>query len=315
MNKFDRVVSILMQLQTKKIVRAQDLADKFEVSLRTIYRDLRTLEKAGVPIHAEAGIGYSLVDGYSLPPVMFTTEEATSFLVAEKLVEKMTDSKTSAHFGHAVAKIKAILRGNEKEQVDSLENHIHVAERLSSQVEFNEESIQLILGCVTSKTALEITYNAIYSKKRTTRKIEPIGIVFYSSYWHLIAYCHLRNAYRDFRIDRIEDIQSLSDRFEKEHPSLIDYLEQVATEQDLHQVEVHFDKEMGEYARTQKYFYGFVLEEEDDRHIKMHFLTPSLHGMAHWLLIYTNHIRIIEPPELIEEMKKLTNDLAKNYLT
>ena len=82
MNKFDRVVTILMLLQTKRIVKAQELADKFEVSIRTIYRDLRTLENAGVPISAEAGIGYSLVQGYNLPPIMFTEDEATAFRVA-----------------------------------------------------------------------------------------------------------------------------------------------------------------------------------------------------------------------------------------
>ena len=91
MNRFDRITAILIQLQSKKVVRAQDLADRFDISLRTVYRDIRTLEEAGVPLYGEAGVGYSIVDGYRLPPVMFTQEEAMAFITAEKLMEKFTD--------------------------------------------------------------------------------------------------------------------------------------------------------------------------------------------------------------------------------
>tara|TARA_R110002073_G_C9461371_1_gene578752 strand:+ start:1636 stop:1941 length:306 start_codon:yes stop_codon:yes gene_type:complete len=90
-NRFDRIVSILVQLQSKRIVKAQELADRFEVSLRTIYRDIRTLEASGVPIISEAGVGYSIMEGYRLPPVMFTREEAGSFVAAEKLMQKFVD--------------------------------------------------------------------------------------------------------------------------------------------------------------------------------------------------------------------------------
>jgi biotin operon repressor len=80
--RFDRIVAILIQLQSKKIVKAQELADRFEVSLRTIYRDIRTLEASGVPIYSEAAVGYALMEGYRLPPVMFTREEVSSFIAA-----------------------------------------------------------------------------------------------------------------------------------------------------------------------------------------------------------------------------------------
>ena len=92
MNRFNRVTAIFIQLQSKKIVRAKDISDRFNVSIRTIYRDIQTLTEAGVPIGSEAGVGYYLADGYRLPPVMFTKEEVTAFLTAEKLIEKFTDN-------------------------------------------------------------------------------------------------------------------------------------------------------------------------------------------------------------------------------
>ncbi len=85
---------MLIQLQSKRVVKAQEMADRFGISLRTVYRDVKTLEEAGIPVIGEAGIGYSIMEGYRLPPVMFTQEEATALLTAEKLVEKLTDAST-----------------------------------------------------------------------------------------------------------------------------------------------------------------------------------------------------------------------------
>ncbi|MGI4875842.1 MAG: helix-turn-helix transcriptional regulator [Janthinobacterium lividum] len=91
MNRFDRVTAILVQLHAKRAVLGTALAERFEVSLRTIYRDLRTLEAAGVPIQVAAGVGYSLADGYRLAPATFTRPEATALLTAEKLTARLTD--------------------------------------------------------------------------------------------------------------------------------------------------------------------------------------------------------------------------------
>lgn len=102
--RFDRIVHILIQLQSKRIVKAQELAIRFDVSLRTIYRDIKSLEQAGIPIIGEAGTGYSLIDGYRLPPIIFTKEEALSFIGAEKLMQKYMDSHLIADFQSAIFK-------------------------------------------------------------------------------------------------------------------------------------------------------------------------------------------------------------------
>lgn len=94
MNRFDRVTSILLLLQTRSVVTARFLADQFAVTERTIYRDIRTLENAGVPIGAEAGVGYFLEKGYRLPPVCFTTDEAASLLLGEKLLMQSLDANS-----------------------------------------------------------------------------------------------------------------------------------------------------------------------------------------------------------------------------
>jgi predicted DNA-binding transcriptional regulator YafY len=87
MNRIDRLTAILVQLQSKKVVKAHEIADRFEISLRTVYRDVRALEEAGIPIGAEAGKGYFILDGYHLPPVMFSQQEANALVLGSKLIE------------------------------------------------------------------------------------------------------------------------------------------------------------------------------------------------------------------------------------
>ena len=114
MNRIDRVTAILIHLQSRRVVKAQEIAERFGISLRTVYRDIRTLEAAGIPLLGEAGVGYSIMEGYRLPPVMFTKEEATAFLTAEKLIEKLTDTSTEESYKSAMYKIKAVLNAAEK---------------------------------------------------------------------------------------------------------------------------------------------------------------------------------------------------------
>src|SRR6478609_11993277 len=107
MNRIDRLAAILIQLQSRRLVKAQDIADKFSISLRTVYRDVRALEEAGVPILGEAGIGYKLMEGYKLPPVMFNQDEASALLTAAKLMQSKTDAKSAQLYASALDKIKA----------------------------------------------------------------------------------------------------------------------------------------------------------------------------------------------------------------
>src|SRR6202000_824742 len=129
MNRIDRISAILIQLQSRRVVKAGDIAERFNISLRTVERDVKTLEEAGIPLIGEAGIGYSIMDGYRLPPVMFTKEEATAFLTAEKFMDKLTDASTGTNYKSAMYKVRAVLKAADKDFLEQLDNSIEVLKR------------------------------------------------------------------------------------------------------------------------------------------------------------------------------------------
>jgi predicted DNA-binding transcriptional regulator YafY len=312
MNRIDRVTAILIQLQSKKIVKAQDIAERFNISLRTVYRDIKTLEEAGVPLIGEAGMGYSIMDGYRLPPVMFTKEEATAFLTAEKLIEKFTDTSTERSYKSAMYKVRAVLRSTEKDMLENIEEHIEVLRKV---MPFNDSSVnntlQTILKSISEKRVLHLKYGAFHSDEVTERDIEPIGIFYSNGYWHTIGFCRLRNDYRDFRTDRILQISATDMIFDKAHPSLKTYLERMEEKQEMQTVIINVDAYAAKYLNMQKYYYGFVKEEKADDCVQMTFLTPYDDLFERWLITFADHAEVITPDSLKQKLKDLVCNIQQ----
>ncbi len=313
MNRLDRVTAILIQLQSKRIVKAQDIADRFNISLRTVYRDIRTLEEAGIPLVGETGVGYSIMDGYRLPPVMFTMEEATAFLTAEKLVEKLTDVSTDESFKSAMYKVRAVLRSAEKDHLEVMDNHIEVlGNPWITKEKSGSGSLQVILKGISNRQVLTITYFANHSQETTSRNIEPVGVFYLGSNWYLIAFCQLRNDYRNFRTDRITQIVSTPLPFKKEHPPLKEYLKQITKEKkELHKVIMLVDKDIVKYFGEQKYYNGYVSERPLKDRVEMTFLTCSLEGFARWYMMFGERAEIAEPLNLKETIKNIAVTISQ----
>jgi predicted DNA-binding transcriptional regulator YafY len=311
MNRIDRISAILIQLQSRRVVKAADIAERFNISLRTVYRDVKTLEEAGIPLIGEAGVGYSIMDGYRLPPVMFTKEEATAFLTAEKFVEKLTDASTTEHYKSAMYKVRAILKATEKDMLESMDNRIEVFRTVNVPDAANNDHIQTILQSISQKRVLALNYFAQHSQEHTKRYIEPVGIFFMGGYWHLIAYCRLRNAYRDFRTDRIKNLEVTTECYTEEHPSLKDYIAQTTKDREVDAVVILVDKSIHPHLENQKYYSGFISERVIGDNIEMTFLTNSLEGFARWYMMYGEKAEIITPDSLKDRVRELTEGLLQ----
>lgn len=298
MNRIDRISAILIQLQSRKVVKASDIAARFNISLRTVYRDVKTLEEAGVPLIGEAGVGYSIVDGYRLPPVMFTKEEATAFLTAGKLADTLTDASTARHHQSAMYKVRAVLKTTEKELLEGMDDRIEVLRRVHSSTPSNTDHIQDILNSISKKNILALRYFAQHSQELTRRYVEPLGIFYMEGYWHLIGWCRLRGDYRDFRTDRIKNMEITEENFISDHPTLKDYIAETARERQLERVVINVDKKIYHQLENQKYYSGFVSEKVFGDQVEMTFLTHCLSGFARWFVMFAECADIVEPDAL-----------------
>ena len=222
MNRIDRLFGISTLLQSNKFTLAEQIAAKFEISVRTVYRDLKSLNEQGIPICYEPNKGYYLINGYFLPPVSFNLEEASAFLLMEHLVSAFSDQSIKKNYQNALGKIKSVLKQSQKEKIEELaaSMYLQLPERLTNDYEF----LSIIQSAISFKNILEFEYKDA-KDEISKRKVEAIGLIFYAFGWHLIGWCHLRKDYRDFKVSRIINIKNLLIPFNNEsHIPLSDYL-------------------------------------------------------------------------------------------
>jgi predicted DNA-binding transcriptional regulator YafY len=221
--RIPRLTAILITLQTKRLLTASELANKFSVSNRTIYRDIKALEQAGIPILTEEGKGYFLMEGYRIPPVMFTESEANALITAEQLILKNKDASFVKEYSEAINKIKSVLRNNTKDKANLLSNRIIFRQNKDNDRTSNYLStLQLAL---TNFNLVKIKYQPNDTKQTTDRTIEPFAIYSTQDNWLLIAYCRLRKDFRAFRLERIQSLNTLIDKFEPHKMTLQEYFE------------------------------------------------------------------------------------------
>ena len=220
--RLSRLTAIITQLQSKRLITAKYLAEKHSVSIRTIYRDIRTLERSGIPILTEEGKGYSLMEGYRLPPVFFTEEEANALITAEQIILKNKDLSFSETYTNVVTKIKSVLKQTQKGKTDLLAGRIHFRENDT----FNQSSNYLmeIQSSITNFRLIEIDYLSLKNVP-TKRTVEPFALYSTQGNWLLIAFCRLRNEFRVFRIDLIQNLISKNEHFEPHKITLQEFFE------------------------------------------------------------------------------------------
>lgn len=283
------------------------MADRFGVSQRTIYRDMRTLSEAGVPICGNSGVGYSLVEGYKLPSLMFTKEEATAFLTAEKIIEQLTDTQNSNYFRQGMDKIRAALRTVDKKYLHDMDNSIAIYKSRNAG-ESLPNLMQVILSSINDKLIVEIDYTNA-DDNTSKRALEAVGISYSHPHWYLSAWCHLREEYRMFRLDRISNIKVTGDRHTKEHPPLESLLG-CDNPQCLTEVVLHTSKEVARHFADRCYFMGLAGEKElADGRVEQTYMTYSLEALARWVLANADTTTVVRPLEVKDIIKQIIQKL------
>lgn len=313
MNRIDRLAAIVIQLQSKRLVKAYEIAEKFSISLRTVYRDVNALIEAGVPVIGEAGTGYRLMEGYKLPPVMSNEDEASALLTAAKLMQYMSDETSSKYYSSALDKIRAVLRLSEKDHLEEIDDHIAVVSHPAIVYKKPSElHLQKILKAIAASTVITINYTSLEKKESLDRNVEPIGIYFQGSHWYMIAFCRLRNDYRNFRTDKINKIIFTEEKINATHPPLQSFLNKITEQRQVQRVVIEAERDIVKYFGEQKYYHGFIKEEDAGETVRITFLCGSLMGFARWFMVFGDRAKIIEPMELNDIIKSIAENILKN---
>ncbi len=299
MNRTDRLVAMVMFLQGRRVVRAADLAEHFEVTERTVYRDISALSEAGVPIAGEAGVGYSLMKGYQLPPVMFTAEEATSLFVGGALVKQFTDASLQMPMVSALDKLRAVLPRDRQDHVERLARQTLVMGRGNNSPDPAAQPWLLpVQQGVVQRRVLHLVYRGKERDEDTMRDVEPLGVVFYGGAWYLVAWCRLRKDYRHFRVDRIKRLDMRGEAFPlRPDFSLARHMEESVPKQETIAVRVWFHRKAQERARRESYA-TLIEQEKRDGGAVFSLYAYSLEWMARWLLSFGDWAEAVEPPAL-----------------
>lgn len=315
MNRTDRLVAMVLFLQGRRLVRAEDLATHFEVSLRTVYRDVAALGEAGVPICGEAGVGYSLVRGYHLPPVLFTAEEAAALFVGGEMVKRFADASLHTPADSALLKIRSVLPPERQEEIQRLERGTLIAAPHRPPAGIERDILRPIQQALVSRRVLHLIYRGRARAEETTRDIEPYGVVFAGGAWYAIAWCRLRSEFRHFRLDRIQRLEPREERFAPRPDfDLRQHLAAIDAESPRLEVRLRAQASAVERLRAESYFE--VLAEEPGPHgVDLRLHVYSLDWCARWILSFGSEVEALAPPALRLAVHDLARAAANQHLT
>lgn len=308
MNRLDRLLALILFLQSRRVVTADDLARHFELSVRTIYRDLAALAEVGVPIVAEAGVGYTLLKGYHLPPVNFTAAEANALVTGGMLVGQFADASLKAPMDSALSKVRAVLPREDQDRVARLERGLTTTARVETPAQANLCVLQQALA---ERRLLRFHYQGAGQTDSTERTVEPLGLIRYLERWHLIAWCRERRDYRDFRTDRMSQVTTLRETFEPhEGFSVADYLRSLP--QPTLRARVKFTALSADRARRE-WWLGIVSEHPTRDGVILTLATVGWEPLAGWLLSFGPTATVIAPDDLRRLLVQAAGDAAKHH--
>lgn len=306
MNRIDRLFAALLILQNESRIRAQDLAEKFEVSKRTIYRDITALSEMGVPIVSLPGEGYELMEGFYLPPLIFTHNEAIGLFLGAQLLIQQAAGTLTINAEQALAKISVALPKTTRQQVESL---IGIIGFITPKNRFNLDEPQLITlqQAIQSQRVIHIRYHSYYQDETTERDVEPHQLYYSEGNWYIKGYCRLRQGIRSFRLSRIEKLTLQNDTFVKQIPT--------EPEMELVTVQIRFTTEAVRWVRERQH-YAFQTEEvlPNNQGWVMSYRLSSISEIIPWVLSWGAAAEVLTPRELREKIRQEAVRLA-NMLT
>ncbi len=310
MNKTDRLLAIVLEIQGKGKQRAEDLARTFETSKRTIYRDIEALCEAGVPLISIPGRGYSLMEGYFLPPLSFTTDEATMLLLGSEFMAHNFDAQYREAARSANRKIAGVLPEKLREDVAYVQESIHFV--ASEQRPTEAALLQQLRRAILEHVTVRFSYLKRHGQtEQETREADPYGLVHITGTWYLTAYCHMRKAIRNFRLDRMDALEILPKAFVR--PKRFTMEDNQGHERDKI-VRVLFEHTTARWVRESRYYY-IDSEEETADGLLVTLRVRQESEIVQWLLSWGKNVYVLEPASLRQTLIQEAQAIVQRYAT
>ena len=304
MNRTDRLLAIVLELQVKGNVRAEDLAHTFEVSKRTIYRDITALSEAKVPIVASPGTGYRLMEGYFLPPLSFTPDEAAMLVAGVQAVRFTVDDSLRDAAKAALRKLDAVLTPASRGRVQELTASMRIFGGGAAPAV--AEKLSALRDAILDRRVVDMRYHSPRYSEPESRSVEPYNLAFYRGVWHLSGYCRLRHDVREFRLDRIDELHVSDETFTREARD---------TSSPQHRrrgsltVRVRFDPAILRWVQEERHW-SQVAEETEGVLV---FALDRAEDLIPWLLRWGARARVLEPPSMRAALVALLEEIANMY--
>jgi predicted DNA-binding transcriptional regulator YafY len=313
MNRTDRLLAILLQLQAKGWQRAEDLAATFEISKRTVYRDMQALAESGVPVVSSPGQGYSLVEGYFLPPLHFTTDEAMLLLLGSDFMRQSFDAQYQAAARSAGSKIQAVLPERLRDEIEDLQTSMRFIAMNPLEKLVRPELLQQVRRAVIERKTVRMVYHTRSGEdvvgSKNQRDADPYGLVHLDKAWYIVAYCHLRHDIRHFRLDRIDRLQVLDQTFTRPPGFKI---EPSAREKRGVVIRALFSPDVARWVQEERPFY-MVAQEQRAEGLLMTFKVGHVNDMKNWLLGWGRHVEVLEPDALRQQIAEEVRAVLRTY--
>ena len=300
---------ILKLQQSKERITVDKLADEFGVSRRTIFRDFNALSEIEVPVTWDEYSGYGVMDGYSVPPLMFNQKELATILVGLNFVKSQVDKQLVDDAKGVELKIKNVLPKELKTFMASLDNKTIVDPFLHFGHEKKEGGNWYILSSAISESrTVSFQYKSRGDSEFSNRTVDPYLLVFYRDHWNMIGFSHKREAIRNFVLDRMKNVGILSQYFETDRDINVEALIFGSNESGL-EIVLLVDKSADRAFKANLPTKIFKQNEENSEKIKVHFRFDNIDYLNEWLLQFGNKITVLSPPELKTKREKILGEM------
>jgi predicted DNA-binding transcriptional regulator YafY len=298
-----RVLTVLELLQARPSITGPELAARLEMDVRTVRRYIMHLQDVGIPVEATIGRhgGYRLRPGFKLPPLIFTEEEATAIMLGLLTSTWLEVEQSSAAIEGALAKVSRVLPQKARERLQAVASHIVLFPH-NQQARPDASLLIDLSGAIHASQRIVIDYRS-HHKESTRRKVEPYGITGWKGHWYLGGYCCLRQGYRSFRLDRIQNLQILDETFERaEDFDFEAFIKQKYTTRGA-QVEIEFQADLPTVQQKISTLYGTLTPTPNGVLLQDQY--DDLEGMARYLMALNLPFVVHQPPELRDVLRRL----------